>query len=55
MSKLNHYGIRRKVNEWFKSYLTNKKQCVSINGFKSDDIYEIWCHTKGPYLVIYYF
>ena len=24
LSKLNHYGIRGKVNEWFKSYLTNK-------------------------------
>ena len=35
--KLNHYGIRGKANEWFNSYLTNRKQYVSINGFKSDE------------------
>ena len=28
--KLNHFGIRGKANEWFNSYLTNRKQYVSI-------------------------
>ena len=35
ISKLNHYGIRGKMNDWFMSYLTNRKQCVSILGFES--------------------
>ena len=35
-SKLNHYGIRGTANEWFKSYLNNRSQYVSIQGFDSD-------------------
>ena len=31
LHKLNYYGIRGKVNDWFKSYLSNRKQFVSIN------------------------
>ena len=31
LSKLEHYGIRGLANEWFKFYLSNRKQCVSIN------------------------
>ena len=33
LAKLNHYGIRRVSNDWFKSYLYNHNQYVSINGF----------------------
>ena len=35
LSKLCHYGIRGLVNKWFESYLANRKQFVSINGFES--------------------
>ena len=35
LEKLNYYGIRGKSNEWFKSYLTDRSQFVSINGFDS--------------------
>ena len=35
LRKLNHYDITGKANEWFNSYLTNRKQYVS--GFKSDE------------------
>ena len=35
LEKLNHYGIRSKENNWFRSFLTNRKQYVSINGFFS--------------------
>ena len=38
LSKLNHYGIRGKANDWFKSYLTNRKQFVSINGLNSNEL-----------------
>ena len=32
---MNHYGIRGVKNDWFKSYLSNRNQYVSINGFDS--------------------
>ena len=32
---LNHYGIRGVSNDWFKSYLSNRYQYVSINGYES--------------------
>ena len=35
LAKLNHYGIRGVSNDWFKSYLSNRNQDVSINGFHS--------------------
>ena len=36
VKKLDHYGIRGVSNSWFKSYLNNRKQYVSINGFNSE-------------------
>ena len=30
-----YYGIRGIANDWIKSYLMNRKQFVSINGFHS--------------------
>ena len=36
LNKLSYYGIRGLSNEWFKSYLTERKQFVSINGFDSE-------------------
>ena len=35
LAKLNHYGIHGVSNDWFKSYLSNCNQHVSINGFDS--------------------
>ena len=32
LAKLNHYGICGVSNDWFKSYLSNPNQYVSING-----------------------
>ena len=35
LAKLNHYGICRVSNDWFKSYLCNHSQYVSLNGYES--------------------
>ena len=32
---MNHYGICGVSNDWFKSYLSNRNQYVSINGYES--------------------
>ena len=35
LRKLDHYGVRGLANQWFTSYLTNRRQCVSISGIQS--------------------
>ena len=36
LEKLDLYGIRGISNDWFRSYLSDRSQIVSINGFNSD-------------------
>ena len=35
LSKLSHYGVRGNCNKWFRTYLNDRKQYVSINGTES--------------------
>ena len=37
LKKLEHYGFRGVINNWFRSYLTDRKQIVVINGFESEN------------------
>ena len=36
LTKLEYYGIRGVSNDWFASYLSNRRQFVSLNGINSD-------------------
>jgi len=34
--KLNYYGVRGKTNRWIKAFLSDRQQCVVLEGVKSD-------------------
>ena len=58
LRKLELYGIRGKCNNWFRSYLTGRRQYVSLNG-KTSDLKEIFHGVPqgsvlGPLLFIIY-
>ena len=44
---MNQYGTREVVNSWFSSYLRNRSQYVSINGFTSKLEHIHWGVPQG--------
>ena len=50
LAKLNHYEIHGVLNDWFKSYLSNRSQYVSINGYDSGLAAINCCVTHGSVL-----
>ena len=50
LSKLDYYGIWGLSNNWFKSYLSNRKHFVSLNGYDSE-LAEINCDVPQGYVL----
>ena len=58
LAKLDNYGICGFTNDWFKSYLSNRNQYISINGYDSR-LAAISCGVPqgsvlGPFLFLLY-
>ena len=58
LGKLNHYGFRGITNEWFRNYLKNRTQYVSLGEFESS-LKKILCGVPqgsvlGPILFLLY-
>ena len=58
LNKLDHYGIRGIANDWFRSYLDNRKQFVTLGNISSEQLL-VTCGVPqgsvlGPLLFLLY-
>ena len=56
IQKLHCCGITGDELKFFRSYLSNRKQCCSVNGRVSDYEDIVWCVTRlnsGPTIIYY--
>ena len=59
ISKLEHYGIKGKTLKWLKSYLSERKQCISYSDVDKTSMHSIICGVPqvsilGPLLFLIY-
>ena len=55
LDKLEYYGVRGVALKWFGSYLSDRKQFISVNGMSSD-IIDVKCDVpQGSVLGLYCF
>ena len=47
---LNYYGIRGSANDWIKSFLTNRKQFMAINGHDTHEVDMLFCVPQASVL-----
>ena len=50
LQKLEHYGIRGKVLDWFRTYLLGRSQYVAVNGHPSEILPVTYGVTQGSLL-----
>ena len=50
LGKISHYGVRRIENIWFKTYLTNRKQHVTVNVETSENTLIAFGVSQGSVL-----
>ena len=55
MGKLKYYGVRGLTYNWFESYLKERKQYVSINGFSNSKDLSFFCSVHKVLFLDHYF